>query len=138
MRKIRNAATGKKATAWKNFSAYIRARDAMATTGTLDYCKCITCEQIKPIDQIDAGHMIGGRSNGILFDETITFGQCRTCNREGGGQYEAYKRIMVERNGQAWYDEKCRRRKEAVPMTDGSLVLISKLYLEKYKEITKH
>ncbi len=137
MRRVRNAATGKKATAWKNFSAYIRARDSMATTGTLEYCKCITCGQVKPIDQIDAGHMIGGRKNGILFDETITHGQCIACNREGGGQYEAYKRIMIERNGLDWYEGKERQKREVVELTDEALVLISKLYLQKYKELTK-
>ena len=137
MRKIRNAATGKKATAWRNFSAYIRARDALATTGTLDYCKCITCGRVVPIEQIDAGHAIGSRRNGVLFDETIVFGQCRTCNREGGGQYEKYKSVLVERNGIEWYESKERARREPVELTDEALTLISKLYLDKYKELTK-
>ena len=137
MRRIRNQATGKKATAWRNFSAYIRARDSLATTGTLEYCKCITCGKVVPISQIDAGHMIGGRKNGILFDETITHGQCIACNREGGGQYEAYKRIMIERNGLDWYEGKERQKREVVELTDEALVLISKLYLQKYKELTK-
>ena len=137
MRRIRNQATGKKATAWRNFSAYIRARDALATTGTLEYCKCITCGKVVHISQVDAGHMIGGRKNGILFDETITHGQCRTCNREGGGQYEAYKRIMIDRNGLDWYEGKERQKREVVELTDEALVLISKLYLQKYKELTK-
>ena len=137
MRRIKNAATGKKATAWRNFSAYIRARDSLATTGTLEYCKCITCGKVVPISQIDAGHMIGGRKNGILFDETITHGQCIACNREGGGQYEAYKRIMIERNGLDWYEGKERQKREVVELTDEALVLISKLYLQKYKELTK-
>jgi len=137
LRRIRNQATGKKATAWRNFSAYIRARDAIATTGTLEYCKCITCGKVVPISQIDAGHMIGGRKNGILFDETITHGQCIGCNREGGGQYEAYKRVMIERNGVAWYESKERQKREVVELTDEALVLISKLYLQKYKELTK-
>ena len=137
MRKIRNQATGKKATAWKNFSAYIRARDALATTGSLEYCKCITCGKIKPIAQIDAGHMLGSRRNGILFDETMVFGQCSFCNREGGGQYEAFKRIMVERNGIEWYESKERAKREPVELTDEALVLISKHYLAKYKELIK-
>lgn len=137
MRRIRNQATGKKATAWRNFSAYIRARDALATTGSLEHCKCITCGKVVPISQIDAGHMIGGRKNGILFDETIAHGQCIGCNREGGGEYQAYKRIMIERNGLAWYESKERQKREAVELTDEALVLISKLYLQKYKELTK-
>ena len=137
MRRIKNAATGKKATAWRNFSAYIRARDALATTGTLEYCKCITCGQVKPIAEMDAGHMIGSRRAGILFDETMVFAQCQTCNREHGGEYQAFKRIMIERNGLDWYEGKERQKREVVELTDEALVLISKLYLQKYKELTK-
>lgn len=138
MRKIRNQATGPKATAWKNFSRYIRARDCLATTGSLEYCKCITCGEIVPSERIDAGHMIGSRRAGILFDETIVFGQCIKCNREGGGQYEAYKRIMIERNGAEWYEEKERHKHEVVQMSDESYRLISKHYLAKYNELVRN
>jgi NAD-dependent SIR2 family protein deacetylase len=137
MRRIKNAATGKKATAWRNFSAYIRARDALATTGTLEYCKCITCGHVKPIAEMDAGHMIGGRRAGILFDESMVFAQCQTCNRTNGGEYQAFKREMISRNGEEWYAEKERQKREIVALTDEALVLISKLYLQKYKELTK-
>jgi NAD-dependent SIR2 family protein deacetylase len=136
MRKIRNAATGKKATAWKNFSRYIKARDALETTGGLEYCKCITCGQVKPIAEMDAGHMIGGRRAGILFDESIVFAQCQTCNRTNGGEYQAFKREMIERNGEEWYAEKERQKTTVVHATDESYELISKLYLEKYKALT--
>jgi NAD-dependent SIR2 family protein deacetylase len=137
LRKIKNQATGPKATAWKNFSKYIRARDCLATTGSLEYCKCITCGEIVPAERIDAGHMIGGRSGGILFDETIVFGQCIKCNREGGGQYEVFKRIMIERNGEEWYAEKLRNKKEVVLHGDDGYRLISKHYLSKYNQLIK-
>ena len=137
MRKITNNATGKKKTAWVNFSRYIRARDALATTGSLEYCKCITCGKVVPIEQIDAGHAIGSRRNGILFDESIVFGQCQKCNREGGGQYAMFKAILVERHGIEWYESKERAKREPVELTDDALVLISKHYLAKYKELLK-
>ena len=79
--------------------------------------------------------MIGSRRAGILFDETIVFGQCIKCNREGGGQYEAFKRIMIERNGEDWYAEKERHKHEVIQMGDDSYRLISKHYLAKYNAL---
>lgn len=137
MRRIRNAATGKKRTAWVNFARYIKARDAIETTGGLEYCKCITCGQVKPISEMDAGHMIGSRRAGILFDESMVFAQCQTCNRTNGGEYQAFKRIMIERNGEEWYAAKERQKTTVVHTTDESYELISKLYLEKYKALTR-
>lgn len=137
MHRIRNKATGPKATAWKNFSKYIRARDCLATTGSFEYCKCITCGRVVPYEQIEAGHMIPGRTGGILFDETIVFGQCRTCNRDNNGEKEAFRRIMVERNGMEWYETKEARKREVCQTGDAGYRLISKHYLAKFNELVR-
>jgi len=36
------------------FSKYIRTRDSLLSTQTLDKCECITCKEIKPFANIDA------------------------------------------------------------------------------------
>jgi len=117
-----------KKTAWKWFSKYIRLRDCLKTTGSPDYCKCITCGRVVPYEDIDAGHAIPGRTDGILFDESIVFGQCRLCNQGGDGEKQAFKRVLVEEHGEEWYDEKVRRRKTAMPLTDESCRLIANHY----------
>lgn len=66
--------------AWKEFSRFIRTRDAIRTTGDTDNCICITCGKLVPFKQIQAGHYIAGRTNALLFDEDIVFGQCSACN----------------------------------------------------------
>src|SRR5690606_5871776 len=59
---------------WKAFSDYIRHRDCLATTGTFEYGKCVTC-MVRgdytdyPYARIQAGHAFSGRSDPILFDE---------------------------------------------------------------------
>lgn len=135
MRKIQNEGSPAKRTAWRWFSKYIRLRDALATTGSPDYCKCITCDEVKPSDQIEAGHMIPGRTNGILFDETIVFGQCKTCNGPNGGEKQAYRLKMVERHGQDWYELKVSARKGAVQLTDFDYRQIADEYRKKYNKL---
>lgn len=135
MYKIKNPATGAKATAWKWFARYIKLRDALATTGTIERCRCITCGQVFDITQTDAGHMIPGRSAGILFDEEIVNGQCTNCNRIGGGEKQAYKRIMVEKYGIEWYEEKERARKRPVKTGEHGYKMIADYYRVKCHEL---
>jgi len=134
-RKLSNKSSGPKVTAWKWFSLYIRLRDALATTGSPNHCRCITCGEIFPIEQIDAGHMIPGRSGGILFDESIVFGQCRRDNREGNGEREAFKRVMVERNGIEWYEMKEQARRTPTKLGDFECKLIADKYRKKYNAL---
>jgi hypothetical protein len=134
-RKLSHKSSGPKSTAWKWFSKYIRLRDALATTGTHYACKCITCGDNWPIEEIDAGHMLPGRTGGILFDESIVFGQCRRCNREGAGERQAFKRVMIERNGAEWYALKEQARKSCTKLGDFECKLIADEYRKKYNEL---
>lgn len=67
-----------KANAWREFSRFIRTRDAIATTGDTDTLICCTCGKLIPFKQAQAGHFIAGRTNALLFDEDIVHGQCLT------------------------------------------------------------
>ena len=73
-RKIKKSSNPKKETAWKWFAKFIKLRDAIETTGDIYYVKCVTCGDVKPIDEIDAGHAIPGRMNSILFVEELVKG----------------------------------------------------------------
>lgn len=122
-------------TCWRNFSRYIRLRDALATTGTTEYARCITCGVVSDISDMDAGHMIPGRTNGILFDYEIVHAQCRACNREGGGEKQAYRMVMVAKYGQDWYDMKLAARKKPTKLTDFDLEQLNKVYLAKIRDL---
>ena len=135
--KIKRKASGAKATAWAWFAKYIKLRDALETTGTPDEAICITCKTFNNIKYIDAGHMLGRRTGGILFDESMVFAQCRSCNRDHGGEYQAYKMVMVERNGIEWYHMKEVAQKQNTKLGEFECKLISDQYREKYKELLK-
>jgi hypothetical protein len=74
---------------WKIFSRYIRLRDAIKTTGDVDFVSCVTCLKIKPIKQVDAGHFITRSRSYLLFDEQNVHAQCKKCNMppDPGEQY---------------------------------------------------
>jgi len=124
-----------KDTAWRWFSLYIRLRDCLATTGSGEYCRCVTCDAIVPYEQLDAGHSISGRTNGVLFDETIVYAQCRKCNQGGDGEKIAFKNKLVAMHGESWYNQKVANRKEATSLSEESLRLISDNYRMKYRKL---
>lgn len=80
--------------AWREFSIFIRTRDAILTTGGIEEFRCISCGTIVPIKGNDAGHFVSGRHGGVLFVEEIVHGQCAKCNRFLEGNYIAYERGM--------------------------------------------
>jgi hypothetical protein len=122
---------GAKRKAWKAFSDYIRLRDSLKTTGGPDYCKCITCGKVVPYEQIQCGHAIGGRTNGILFDEELCNGQCRSCNVDHGGEYQMFKYKLIQEHGEAWWAVKEQVKRATTKYTEFDYELIAKKYREK-------
>jgi len=94
--------------AWKAFSDYIRIRDCLLTTHTIDYGICVTCSvrgdnKWKSYAKIQAGHGVGGRGNAVLFNEEIVHGQCNYCNSKPpiglGGDYGNYMTFFINSYG---------------------------------------
>ena len=94
-----------KANHWKAFSRYIRRRDCLKTTGSPDIGRCVTCNKLYNYADLQAGHYLPGRSNGILFDERGCHAQCRGCNLWGRGQQARYHKYMLKVYGQEVIDE---------------------------------
>ena len=135
--KIKKSSNPKKETAWKNFSKYIRIRDAIKTTGTPDYAQCITCGNVFTIEDMDAGHGLAGRANSILFNEEIVNAQCRWCNRGNGGELQAYKMILLERYGQDKWDMWESMKRKHIDFSQFDYEQISRVYRLKTKELLK-
>jgi len=89
-----------KGKAWREFSKYIRLRDALKTTGTLTHVKCITCGKLLEVSFCDAGHFVSRRYNATLFDERNVNTQCRYCNRFLDGNLLEYRRQIVKLYGE--------------------------------------
>lgn len=95
----------KKDKAWKLFSEYIRLRDCIASTASMDRGVCISCHREFPYNKLQAGHLVPGRYNAILFDERIVNAQCYACNMLLGGNGAEYYKEMVRRHGAEQVDE---------------------------------
>ena len=124
--------------AWDAFSKYIRARDAIKTTGTIDYCVCVTCGRTYPtfgVGCIQAGHFVPGRWNSVLFDEECTNGQCYGCNCGQGGMWVEYEAVMVQRHGQDKVDEMKRRKNKSVRYYESDYKDIEDKYKQKLKDL---
>jgi NAD-dependent dihydropyrimidine dehydrogenase PreA subunit len=137
MYKIKKSSNPAKNTAWKNFSRYIRLRDAIKTTGTKTHAKCITCGAMKPIEEMDAGHAIPGRHNAVLFSEDLCHAQCRACNRAGGGELQAYRMILTDVHGAAWWEFWQDQKKKSVFYSPDDFKRISEEYKKKWSRLIK-
>ena len=80
----------------KEFSLYIRLRDAMPG----GFFHCISCGQIKPFEQADCGHYINRQHMSTRFDEMNCNAQCRKCNRFMEGNMSGYRRGLVAKYGE--------------------------------------
>ena len=76
--------------AWNAFSSFIRTRDCLRTSGTLEEGVCISCERPIPYKGSQGGHFIAGRTNAILLDEDLVHLQCYRCNIGLSGNYVEY------------------------------------------------
>ena len=80
------------------FSRYIRMRDGLETTGSMEYSECFTCDNSLPIQELHAGHYIHNK-NAVFFHEKNVHAQCRACNYYRNGEPEKYKAHLIEKYG---------------------------------------
>lgn len=80
------------------FNKYIRLRDAVD-----GYFLCISCNQIKPVEQMNAGHYYPvGTHNGLRYDEMNCHGQCIACNMHRHGNIHGYREGLLKRFGKEY------------------------------------
>ena len=108
---------------WTLYSEYIRRKDANADGCT----NCVTCGKYLHWTELQAGHFLAGRSNGILFVEGNTFPQCVGCNVFKHGNLEEFYPYMLKTFG----DEKIQELKRLKRTT---VKLDSTWYEEKIKD----
>jgi hypothetical protein len=121
--------------AWSSFSRYIRTRDSLLTTKSLERCKCVTCSKEVPFAKIQAGHAIGGRNNSILFDEELVHGQCQFCNGYGGGKYAQYSLWFIKNYGLDRWKEKVRLSKQVKRYSKQDYIDVYEEYTDKLNEL---
>jgi hypothetical protein len=85
---------------WVIFSEYIRKRDGLRTTGSIEWAICITCGKRYHYKMLQAGHFIAGRHNAGLFSERGVHAQCYNCNINLKGNTLVYRRAIINLYGE--------------------------------------
>ena len=127
----------KESTLWKNFSKFIRARDATWQ----GYVSCISCSIVLPWKSVDAGHFIPvGSDSAMKYLENNVHGQCRSCNHYKSGNVIEYRFGLVRKIGEAkvkileaLHQVKVDRR----PPDQFEINLLNEKYRAKFKELEK-
>jgi hypothetical protein len=83
---------------------------------------------------MQAGHLVSGRTNGVLFDERGIFPQCYACNVCRQGMGAEYTVFIIDNYGQGVVDDLIRKRRETVRFTLDELGEMLKGYTERFKE----
>lgn len=126
-----------KNTVWKEFSRYIKLRDADKD----GFCTCCTCNKKLRFDDINchAGHFVSGRGNNVLFDETIVHAQCSYCNKYLSGNYHNYTVFMMEKYKLNWEDIKEIQNRKLIDKKYTLIELkeLKKIYADLAEEIRK-
>jgi hypothetical protein len=132
-RKPKNTSTAKlKRRLWPIFSLYIRLRDANSS----GYARCVTCNKLYHVKQLQAGHFVPGRHNSILYDERNVHAQCYLCNMILKGNPRKYDAFMRAKYGQDVIDELDSMDADMRRWTPAELLELIQHYKQRVKELS--
>jgi hypothetical protein len=78
------------------YSKYVRYRDGEVRNGEWQ-TQCITCQEWKPLKQMQNGHFVSRGKNILRYDDLNCNGQCYTCNViKHGDLYEYAKQLDLK------------------------------------------
>jgi hypothetical protein len=83
---------------------------------------------------MQAGHLVSGRTNGVLFDERGIWPQCYACNVCRQGMGAEYTVFILGVYGQGVVDDLIRKRREVVRFTKEELKEMIEGYKVRIKE----
>ena len=117
----------------KVFSEFVRARDSQPYGG--EYFRCISCGQMKPYEDGDAGHFIPRTNMATRFDETNVWTECRMCNRMSSMHMVGYRKNLEKKIGEEGVEELLRKKHTIRKWSASELEDMIKYYRDKIKEI---
>ena len=82
------------------FSHYIRTRDCLRTTGSVEYGCCFTCGKPVPYAESQCGHFIKRDCKKLRYEPRNGHLQCRHCNEDLKGNMEVYEANMIALYGE--------------------------------------
>ena len=124
-----------KARAWYTFSQFIRTRDCLLTTGTIERGRCFTCGVEKPFKELQAGHFRPGRHNSNLFSEKGVHAQCKQCNIWKYGNELEYRKAIIKLYGEGYDEVLEQEAREIKKYSISDLINIAECYKMKVEEL---
>jgi hypothetical protein len=104
----------------------------------MGYFQCISCNRIKPLDQMNAGHYYPvGTHSALRYHEINVNGQCIQCNKWQYGNQAGYRAGLVRKYGETnvvKFETRAALNR-VYKWSRFELELICKTYSEKMKEI---
>ena len=90
------------------FNEFIRLRDASGS-----HFKCISCDEIKPTEYMEAGHFYSTKlAPGLRYNEDNCHGQCHHCNCFLYGNLDKYAVNLVKKIGPQKFSELVQQKAE--------------------------
>ena len=120
-----------KARAWKQFSLWIRLKNANRS----GFVHCYTCNLVAHWKSLDAGHGIPGRNNAVLFMEEVVRPQCKQCNIFKHGNLAPFTRKLIKEHGEDKYLELVRKSEEIVQYKVEDFLRIEEEYRNRLESI---
>ena len=118
--------------AWSLVSQYVRQREADEG----GFVSCYTCgAPIHAKLEAQAGHSIPGRTNSVLFDDSICRPQCVSCNVFRRGNYPIFAAKLIRENGLDWFEAKLAGARQVVKYTRTDLEEIIETYKKKLQTL---
>ena len=117
----------------KVFSEYIRLRDSKAYG--YNYFRCISCGQIKPFEQMDAGHFVSRIHKATRWDEENVNGECRACNRMSADHIIWYQRNLEAKIGRDRVDMLLARGRQTKKWSAWELENLVKYYKQEIEKL---
>lgn len=114
----------------KVFNAFIRARDTSGKQFT-----CISCNTIKPLKQLQAGHFYSCEFTAVRWDEKNVNGQCISCNIFDQGNFPGYLKGMIKKYGQTTVDILDVKKNNKAKMSAFEYEILISEYKEKIKTL---
>ena len=124
-----------KTRAWDACSQWVRLKEADED----GYVKCYTCDTVKywKGEGMQAGHVIQGRGNSILFETDGIRPQCYGCNVRQRGRLDIMVPKIIDEIGRERYDELLSLKGKELKRSVSDYLALEIQYKAKINELTQ-
>lgn len=119
----------------KVFALFIRLKETKEVNGKREG-QCITCRNIKPFEELDAGHFISRVYLKYRWSPINVHIQCRYCNRFREGEKDKYFLWMIKKYGQKKVEQMVKDKDIVVKLDIDWLKKEIKKYKNKIKKLS--